>query len=186
MWVATRKAAIRIAHSSVPTQERLKELFEYEAKTGCLINRFNRSSLSRKGEVAGSVGDRYHVIRIDGKLYVAHRLIWVWHNKFLPDEFEIDHIDHNTKNNRIENLRVTDRWGNLRNKSLQSNNTTGTPGIEYDSRSKRWRARCMIGGKNRHLGSFDTKAEAIAARKVGERLAGYHKNHGLPRYNDAR
>ena len=64
-------------------------------------------------DIAGSVdANGYLRIAANGKKYMAHRLVWLWHYGVMPKE--IDHIDGNPLNNRVENLEWTSRSGNAR------------------------------------------------------------------------
>jgi hypothetical protein len=47
----------------------------------------------------------YIKVQINKIPYSAHRLVWVLFNKEIPLDKQIDHIDKNTSNNKIENLR---------------------------------------------------------------------------------
>ena len=84
------------------TQARLHELFDY--KDGQLLNKTKRRSQVEIGAPAGHKTVRGYVnIRVDGKMYKAHRLIYLYHHGVMPDM--VDHIDCDRANNRIENLR---------------------------------------------------------------------------------
>jgi hypothetical protein len=107
------------------------------------------------------------------KRYGAHRLVWAWHYGVWPKE-HIDHIDHDKKNNRIENLRDVTRVENLRNASLRSNNKSGVPGVGWRAKTKKWSV--TIG--SRYLGEYQTFEEAVSMRKEAEKAHGYHANHG--------
>lgn len=108
----------------------------------------------------------------------AHRVIWAMvHGKWPEDE--IDHINHDKADNRIENLRDVTRQENCRNRSMNSNNTSGTTGVHWSNASKIWVARIKIGGGALvHIGSFKNKQDAIDARKAAEIKYGFHLNHG--------
>ena len=45
-----------------------------------------------------------------------HRMVWAWHYGEVPIGYEIDHINTNPFDNRIENLRLTTRAENFANK----------------------------------------------------------------------
>tara|TARA_R110000782_G_scaffold35048_2_gene83985 strand:+ start:43 stop:570 length:528 start_codon:yes stop_codon:yes gene_type:complete len=106
----------------------------------------------------------YIRIRIDNKKYLLHRLIYKYHNENwdITDRSknnQIDHIDINETNNKIENLRVLTSSQNLRNKNKKENSNNKYRGV-YKSSKNRWRARISIGGENKHLGVFKTELEA--------------------------
>lgn len=112
-----------------------------------------------------------------GEHILAHRAAWALHYGEWPDGL-IDHINGDRTDNRIENLRCVCDTGNAKNSSLRSDNTSGSVGIYWIERTKRWRARIYVNGAPVHLGYFETKDDAIAARKKAEAENGYHPNHG--------
>lgn len=78
-----------------------------------------------------------------------------------PKHLEVDHINHNTLDNRKCNLRKVTTRGNQLNKR---NNTSGCPGVRWHSQGKKWNARITIKGKEKSLGMFNTFEEAVKAR----------------------
>ena len=105
---------------------------------------------------------------------MAHRVIW----KMVHDEEpeEIDHIDGNPSNNRLDNLRAVDRITNLRNMRRSKANTSGVTGVHF--RRGYWIASIHDEGRQVELGYFTNKDEAIRARNIAERDLDYHPNHG--------
>ncbi|UGO56005.1 putative HNH endonuclease [Escherichia phage JLBYU40] len=88
------------------TQDRLKELLDYDPLTGVFRWKVSRGRVS-KGSIAGTevwVSDNYIrlEIRIDGKRYKAHQLAFLYVYGYIPEE--IDHKDRNPLNNAIDNL----------------------------------------------------------------------------------
>jgi hypothetical protein len=74
----------------------------YDHVTGTFSNKIYRNRLARKGEASGYLRkDGYIGINLDGKAYLAHRLVWLQHNKTLPDY--LDHINGDKADNRIQN-----------------------------------------------------------------------------------
>ena len=149
-----------------PTQTELRELFYYS--NGQLFNKFTRAPTAVKDSVAGtfvkSVG--YYTVGIKGKRYQLSRLIWIYHNGDIPEEMLIDHINRDTHDNRIENLRLASYTQNEWNK----------PKLGCSFENGKWRARIKVKGKNVHLGLFDTKEEAQKAYKeYAEKLHGDFK-----------
>jgi hypothetical protein len=120
----------------------------------------------------------YLLIRVNGVDYRAHRIAWVYVYGTDPDT--IDHVNGDRADNRIENLRDVDATGNARNAKRRDDNISGTTGVGFYPKTGRWRARINRGGKTVLLGYFDTKEEAIAARKVAESEGGYAPRHGQP------
>lgn len=147
------------------TQKRLKELLHWNGSSFVWI------SGHRKFRVAGSEHKGYILIRVDRKAYLAHRLVWLWIYGDFP-KFDLDHIDRNKKNNAIENLREVTNSQNHQNQNIRSNNTTGTTGIYFRHDCGKWRAMIKVNGKQIHLGYFEDKSFAIAARKKAEKI--YH------------
>jgi hypothetical protein len=132
----------------------------------------------RDGKPAGCLrSDGYIQISLDGKLHRAHRLAWrLFHGEW-PDG-EIDHINGVRSDNRIENLRVTSRVENMRNQKRHNTNTSGTAGVCWHKKAKKWVAMIKVNNKLLYLGLHADKADAISARKAAEVQHGFHSNHG--------
>lgn len=178
----------------LPSKEKLMEILDYNQKTGEIVwkprddqpmmipdrrNAFNakRFNAIYAGKPAGSIRkDFYTQIMIDGDHYKAHRIAWKMVHGEEP--IDIDHINGDKSDNRIENLRSVSHGENMRNKPLYANNKSGFPGVEFHVRDGVWVAK--IGADNRqiHLGSFPTINEAIACRIGAQVMISYHENHG--------
>ena len=145
----------------VLTQEQLKELLDYNPATGDLVWKVSRGCV-KAGDVAGTVtSDGYIAINLGGRIYRAHRLVWLYHYGEWP-KHEIDHIDREKLSNRIENLRDVPRAVNLANRSFTS--ATGFKGV-YREKS-RFMAQICHDGCKRRLGTFASAEEAHEAFKV--------------------
>ncbi|WP_260443082.1 MULTISPECIES: AP2 domain-containing protein [Listeria] len=69
------------------------------------------------------------------------------------------------KNNElVENTRIS----MISDKKIRSDNKSGHTGVAF--KDNKWIARIFVSGKEHHLGTFNTKEEAIAAREKGEEL----------------
>jgi hypothetical protein len=88
----------------------------------------------------------------------------------------IDHINGDSSDNRIVNLRQTTQSENNRNRRITDKNTSGYVGVY--KRGAKWCAQISVNGKNMHLGAYDTIEQAANARKQAEIDYGYHENHG--------
>jgi hypothetical protein len=155
------------------TQEYLKQLFEY--KNGELYWKQNRAAQKINGKVAGSKGSNgYKNVGIDGQSYLLHRLIYCYHFGFFPKM--IDHIDGNTLNNCIENLRKTNYFGNCSNAKTRKDNESGTKGVFCQG--GKWRAMIRA-NKKTYSKMFNDKNDAIEF--VKQKRIELHKefaNHG--------
>ena len=109
-------------------------------------------SLIPDGYVLGSSG------KYKGQL--LHRVIAKLAGLDIPDE--VDHINGNPRNNQILNLRPATHAENMRNRKIQSNNTSGYPGVSYRKDIQKWMAYIRINRKMKNLGYFDTAEVAYA------------------------
>jgi hypothetical protein len=172
------------------TQERANQLFEYTETTGDL--RFKPRPESEfathrafkifqskcEGKIAGWKHCAGYVsLRVDGKDWLAHRLIWLMATGEIPDG-EIDHKNGDRSDNRLSNLRVVTKTENARNQSLRLNNSTGVNGVIWDTRRSAFRAEITLDGRLVYLGQFKTVEEAGAARQGAEKVAGFSRGHG--------
>lgn len=99
----------------------------------------------------------------------VHRLVA---EAFLPSPkvpMDIDHIDRDRTNNRVENLRWATRRQNLLNSSLRSNNKSGVHGVYYDKARGKWAVQGTRFGKVYCLGRFDFFDDACDTRKAWEK-----------------
>lgn len=144
------------------TQTRLKHLLHYDPVTGLFTRRVRTSQMNRAGEVAGTrTGIGYVRVSVDGKLYLAQRLVWLYVHGNLPAG-DIDHIDGDKQNNKLENLREVSRSVNMQNvASARVNNKSGLLGVCRHGPS--FRAQIKLNGVRHTLGSFKTPEEAHAA-----------------------
>ena len=131
----------------------LHELFDYEG--GNLVWRTAPARNVKDGDIAGCVlNSGYRQININKTRYQAHRLMWIYHNGSISKDVEIDHINRDTGDNRIENLRIVSRQENQFNRNAKG----------YTKRpSGRYEARIKMNQKLIHLGMFDTEQEAKQA-----------------------
>lgn len=159
-----------------PTQSELHRLFDY--KDGKLYWRVARGCKSIGDEAGGLnrfIG--YHIIGLNGKLYRTHRLIWLYMYGKMPDN-EIDHINHDTTDNRIENLREVTHKENESNRSMSKNNTSGFNGVTLDKNSGKWRVMVIHDNQRIWLGAFTDKETACNLSYNAHLQLGFHSNHG--------
>lgn len=143
----------------LPSQSRLRELFEYNPETGIFYALTNRRKW-KEGRACGTIAAGYISINVDYVIYRAHRLAWMWMTGEDPGP-TIDHANGNGLDNRWVNLRKCSTSQNLCNKRVQSNNKLGIKGV-CPKRNK-FEASIKLNGKKMRLGVFSTADEAKAA-----------------------
>jgi hypothetical protein len=161
--------------NEILTQERLKQLFSYDEETG-FFKRYKK--LGPKKQIAGHVATKGHrQIMVDNKLYMAHRLAWLYIYGEFPEKL-IDHINRNPDDNRICNLRNATHSENQQNTKVRKDNFCNAKGISYSLVENKWRARISKNKKTFDLGRFDSIELAINARKQAEdKIFTHHKGY---------
>lgn len=96
----------------------------------------------------------------------------------LKKGYLVDHINHNTLDNRKCNLRSATHSQNQMNSKIRITNTSGFTGVSWISSRNKWSAMIMINKKAINLGRFLLKCQAVKARKEAE-----IKYFGEYRYN---
>ena len=144
------------------TQSYLKERLHYDPETGIFTWAVGCKG-NRAGDAAGSLKPSgYRQIMIDGRLYRAHRLAWLYVYGKWPADL-IDHINGLRDDNRIVNLREATAAENQQNRTANANNASGFMGVYWHKRDCKWRSHIKIEGRVKHLGCFDTPETASAA-----------------------
>jgi hypothetical protein len=134
------------------TQEDLHILFDY--KDGVLFWKTPKRK-SMVGVKAGCIDAYgYFVVRIWGKNYKLHRVIYHYH--YGLSDCLLDHIDNNRANNKIENLRLCTPVENQRNRKSNRNRTVDLPKGVSINRSGKFVARIVISKKLYYLGCYET------------------------------
>ena len=145
----------------------LKQRLTYDEKTGVFRAKIN-NGCNKAGFVVGSMnGNGYIQIMLNGKLYLAHRLAWLYINGEFP-KGSLDHINRNKDDNRIDNLRVCTLSQNSQNTNICRNNKSGFKGVHFNKAKNRWVSKAMIKGVSYHIGNF---IELDMAAKAYENFA---------------
>lgn len=179
----------------LPSKEFLWDVYEMEvvdgSLTGMLIAKARPSHLFRHpdsakmwnsrfvGKYAANTPhkDGYRCGRLMGKSFLTHRVVWKMCNDGLCP-IQIDHKNGVRTDNRPDNLRAADNFINTKNAKRYKSNTSGVCGVYFKKGSGKWCAAVQSGNKRIFLGYFDTIGEAIAARRAGEKDAGFTARHG--------
>jgi len=162
------------------TQSELKYLINYDSSTGIFTRKHSllgRKAGSQCGTLHGKKGNIYIRMSVKGYTAPAHRLAWLYVYGCMPTH-QIDHIDGDRLNNRIENLRDVTQAENTKNRRLQKNNKTGISGVKWTKRDKLWAATIKVSGKLIQLRICKCFFDACCYRKSAELKYGFHPNHG--------
>ena len=89
------------------------------------------------------------------------RIILLLHNGYLTEGKQVDHIDNNSLNNSIDNLRESTHSQNRHNSKTPKNNTSGHKGISLHKASGKWEVRIRLNGKLQNFGLHEKLEDAI-------------------------
>lgn len=163
------------------SQERLKEVLDYDSETGVFTWKVGRGGRAKAGARAGSTpmgALKYRQIKIDNKAYCEHRLAWLYVYGEFPKDC-LDHSDGNTENNSLKNLREATCSQNVWNSKKRTTNKSGHKGVSWCKRRGKWRACIHHANKQHHLGYFDDIGVAIKTYQVAaKKYHGEFVNHG--------
>lgn len=156
------------------TQELVKTLFDYN--NGEL---FWNVKIKNKPDVylksAGTLNEKHNRYQIiyNKKRYYRSRLIFLYHNGYLPEM--VDHINRNTADDRIENLRACNRIENGRNRTSAKNSTSKYLGVNFKEGS--WIVRVSTPTKRLFGGSYKKEIDAaLAYNKLAVKYYGEFAN----------
>lgn len=113
---------------------------------------------------------KYYVMRKrSGKTEILHRLIM----NVIDKSKVVDHINHDTLDNRKINLRVCSRSENQRNLTSHKDSISKYLGVTWHKSRNKWQAQIKENGKNMYIGVFVSEVEA--AKAYDERAKKHHK-----------
>jgi len=157
------------------SKEMLNELFEY--RDGEIYYKVSRSR-NKAGEKAGTLcNKKYYRVKIDGKVYLNHRIIFMMHYGYLPKE--IDHIDGNKLNNKIENLRPASHAENQWNTKKRKDSNANVKGVSWHKKNKMWNVKINCNNNRYNIGYFkDLELAELVAIEARNKYHGEFANHG--------
>lgn len=144
----------------------IRNRFYYSDQDGTL--RYKVSLQKCEKDAVAGVKDQRGYLRVSvlNKKFLVHRVIFFLCHGYWPKE--VDHKDQNKENNRVENLRPCNRSQNKFNTSFNK-----TKGVRWYDRTQKWSAQIVFQGKQKHLGYFANKSDAILAyNKAAKEFAG--------------
>ena len=185
-----------MADRRLPTPEEVRQLLDYDPKTGTFTWRarsvevFQRAETPnpslvcalwngrRAGQKALTAQQKHGYLfgSLFGTKIYAHRAAWAHYHGEWPEK--VDHINGDPSDNRISNLRSVSHDENMKNVRRHADNKSGFLGVSFCKQTRRWRASITANGKSINLGRFTTKEEAVSARREADRAYGFHFNHG--------
>lgn len=153
---------------------------------GCIQKRYNTYDLSgvygigytSKGEEFWFDLEDYDLIKnycwyLSNNKYIVtgsgkntkllHRLITSCESNMV-----VDHINHNTMDNRKYNLRICTQSENIANSQIAINNESGVTGVSWNPTRNKWESKIMVNRKTINLGRYNDFEDAVKARKEAE------------------
>ena len=102
--------------------------------------------------------------------FKVHKVVWEMFNGKMEKGFQIDHINGNILDNRIENLRKATYAENQWNAKTRVDNKSGIKGVSWHKATKRWLAQIKHNKTLHYLGVFKDKkkAEEVVRKKRNE------------------
>ena len=111
-----------------PSIEELLEIFKYDPETGDIFWIAKGKGKIKKKAAGTTEVNGYRSIMLNGKRIRSHRIAWALFHKEWPKD-QIDHINGNTLDNRINNIRLATNNQNGKNLKIKSNNKSGYSGV---------------------------------------------------------
>jgi len=143
----------------LPEIERLFHLFTLDSRRGLLLHK--KKCGTKEGSIAGNVTPQgYRRVKVDGVLYLCHRIIYLMHSGKDPKEKEIDHINGIKSDSRPANLRMATRSENRQNTSVYKSNALSIKGVWYDKARFAFFCAVQKNKVNEKFGPFNTAKEA--------------------------
>jgi hypothetical protein len=144
------------------TRQEAEKVLSYSPQTGVFTWVCRVGTRRAAGDVAGYLHSTGCItIGLNKKHIKAHRLAWL----FVYDEWpagDIDHINGNRTDNRIENLRIATKTQNAQNQRRGTRNKHGLLGIKQTPCGN-WTSSIRVDGVLHHIGTFHTAQEAHTA-----------------------
>jgi hypothetical protein len=179
----------------VYTPEYLRQILSYDPETGRITWKFRSEEFYAEGEQPAArakafntrcggqhaderLNDSGYRLVLHKKVHMrAHRVAYaLFHGKLTPGQVDLLNCDRT--DNRLENLRVVSQAGNSRNMKRKSTNTSGHTGVSYVPRLNLWRSRACVNGKTIDCGLHKCPTAAYFARAKEHKKYGFHENHG--------
>ena len=147
-----------------PSQETLRELFNYSDEEGRLYWKVRPANNVDISKAAGCIGkDGYIEIKICRSAYKLHRLVYIWHFGSIEKKDVVDHISGDNTDNRINNLQAISNQKNIMKQRGRSDNTSGYRGVCWSERDNKWLAHIRFDNHRIHVGYIENIEDAAIA-----------------------
>lgn len=148
----------------------LREVLSYDYDSGDLVWRERRdvqkswnSKFSGKKAFTSLSPNGYKTGSLNNKDYYSHRVVWTYVFGFIPNGYDIDHINRDRSDNRICNLRLASRSSNNANRIGKEGSTSKFLGVSWSNRYKKWISQITKDYKNTLIGRFHSEVDAAKA-----------------------
>ena len=159
-------------------RDTVSEHLAYDPQTGMFMWKTQLNPACKEGWfIPSDFGKGAGSIDLFGCRYICTHLAWLLHYGVWPT-YEIDHINGDNQDHRIDNLRDVEYAVNMKNMKTRKNNKTGVNGVSLSSRGGKFCVYISVNGESKNLGQFKTIEEAERVRKATEKEHGFHENHG--------
>jgi hypothetical protein len=161
----------------VINQDQLKQLFDYREDGNLGRIKAVRGKGNSVGKVIGHLDSSGYIhTRVNGKFFRLHRLIYLYHHGYIPEQ--IDHINRDCLDNRIENLRPASSQQNASNRKLFTSNSSGSKGVSWHRINKKWFVYVDVNKKRKNIGYFaDFELADLVATEARDKYHGAYANH---------
>ena len=159
--------------TAILSAAQVREVLDYNPETGVFIRKVRLAQRHQVGDRADTALTNpkmlgYRRVSLFSQRFLAHRLAWFYVHGVWPEK-HIDHINGETGDNRIANLREADDQLNIENlRKAKIGNKVGLLGVIQHGETQ-WRARIQLHGKGIHIGLFSSPEEAHEAYLVAKR-----------------
>lgn len=154
------------------TQERLKELLDYDTETGLFTRKISLTGSVKEGDIAGSIMNTGYIeVSVDGQRWLGHRLAFLFMEGSVPKY--VDHVNGDRADNSWSNLRACTRSQNMFNCTVRKHSSTGIKNVGLHKKSGLYNVRIKIKGVVKSFGYYkDIELAELVAEEARDKYLG--------------